>query len=517
MLILYRPSLRVAGAIAVLFTWLGSLGWLAARRINQTEETTLSSQATLRLAPGTVWYAVYSGQTQVGNAAITLDTLSPGYRVSEAVMLESPDGVQLVRSTRRTDAWLGATLRLTRIRTDLSREGRLAGWNVVIAGDTVTAHFASSATRTQGRTQLGEPTTTIAIPYRLALGGGLTPGRTRTMRLLEGWPLGGGIARISVAGDSMIHFADSARTEGSDHHWVTAHADSVRAFAVVVDGPGGPRRLWIDHRGSIAGVETTFGLRWVRTDFDLSETAFRKALPQRTDSIRASFAPISQYAARNVAPDTSTEERRFLVQRRDGSPIDTALLRLLAGGRQSVEGDTITVHTAPTMRSGEGVKDSVQDPMIQHDAGAIQKVQRMLVTEPLNRERLPAFIAAFSALVRVDTALGSPEDALSTLGAKRGRPDGITRLFVAFLRASGVPSRYVIGIYPQHDTLLTHSWAEIWSENAGGWYAVDPVSSHARANSGLIRLAFGGSSHPDEMLAMLANARLTEIGRKGKR
>ena len=75
---LSRPTLRAAGASAVLLAWLASLGWLAARRLNETEETTLSSQATLRLAPGTVWYALYAGSTQVGNAAITLDTTS-GY------------------------------------------------------------------------------------------------------------------------------------------------------------------------------------------------------------------------------------------------------------------------------------------------------------------------------------------------------------------------------------------------------------------------------------------------------
>lgn len=517
MLILYRPSLRVAGAIAVLFTWLGSLGWLAARRINKTEDTTLSSEATLRLAPGTVWYAVYSGTTQVGNAAITLDTLSPGYRVSEAVMLESPDGDGLVRTTRRTDAWLGATLKLTKIRTDLSRQGRLAGWSVAVAGDTVTAHFASGATRTQGRIRLEEPTTGIVIPYRLALGGGLAPGRIRTVRLLDGWPIGGGTTRITVAGDSMIHFADSARTEGDDHHWVAAHTDSVRAFAVTINGPGGPRRLWVDHRGWISGLETLFGLRWVRTDFDLSETQFRKTRAQRTDAIRSALAPISQFASTGPQRDTATSDRRFLVQHRDGSPVDTTLLRLLVGGRQTVEGDTITVHAAPVNMPGESVRDTTHDPMSQQDAGAIGKVQRVIVTEPLTRERLPAFMTAFKALARVDTSLAAPEDALGTLGAKRGRPDGITRLFVALLRASGVPARYVIGVYPDSDGLLTHSWTEIWSTTAGGWYAVDPVSDAVSANTGLIRLALAGSSHPDEMLAMLANARLTEIGRKGKR
>jgi hypothetical protein len=153
--------------------------------------------------------------------------------------------------------------------------------------------------------------------------------------------------------------------------------------------------------------------------------------------------------------------------------------------------------------------------MIQH-AGAIATQQRRMVTERLDRERLPGFMAAFHRLVRVDTSAAASDDALGTLGGHAGRPDGVTRLFVALLRASGVPARYVIGIYAHDSTMLTHAWAEIWSSQAGGWYAVDPVSGRLAANTGLIRLAFAGSSHPDEMLALVANARLIELGRKEK-
>jgi hypothetical protein len=518
MLELYRPSLRAAGAIAVLLAWVASLGWLAARRLGTTEETTLSSEATLRLAPGTLWYALYAGSTQVGNAAITLDTLSPGYRIREDVTVESRNGAGLARSTRRTEAWLGATLNLQRLHSDYSREGRRADWNIVVVGDTIAARFVSAAIRTQGRSRLADaPTASIAVPYRLALGGEQTPRRTRTVRLLDGWPAGARLAQVAVGRDSVLRFADSARTEGADNHWVAAHMDSVRAFAVTVNGAAGPRRVWVDHRGAVIAIETPFGLRWMRTDFDLSKTEFRRSLSEHAETIRGAVPIIGQFAAPGSPRDTATTERRFLVEHRDGSPVDTSLLVLLSGGRQSVNGDTITVDAAPLRTGGESIRDTTPDPMVQQDAGAIGRIQRALVAEPLDRERLPAFMTAFRRLARVDTSAAAPEDALGTLGAKVGRPDGVTRLFVALLRASGVPARYVVGVYPHDDTMLTHAWAEIWSTAAGGWYAVDPVSGAVSANTGLIRLAFGGSSHPDEMLAVLANARLTEIGRKGRR
>ena len=519
MLEIYRPSLRAAGAIAVLMAWVASLGWLGLRRLDTTEESRLTSEASLRLAPGTVWYGLYSGSTQIGNAGITLDTLSTQYRISENVVLETANGAGLARASRLSNAYLGTAMNLVRLESRFSREGHQSEWAVTVVDDTLTARLSVGGTiRTHGRVRFGDaPTASMAIPYRLALGGGLTPGRSRVVRMIDSWPLAAGMAQITVGRDSLVRFADSSRVGGVAGHWLAVHSDSVRAYAVTINAAGGPRRLWIDHHGAVSGIETALGITWVRTDFDLSTTEFRKTLAERTEAIRNAVPGFAQFAATSSVRDTSTAERKFLVEHRDGSPVDLALLALLAGGRQTVRGDTLTIHRVPQIAPGESIRDTTPDPMIQYDAGAITKVQRTIVTEALNRERLPAMLLAFRALAHVDTAAGAAEDALGTLGAHAGRSDGIARLFVALLRASGVPSRYVIGVYPRGDSLLTHAWVEIWSTQAGGWYAVDPVTGNAAANTGLIRLAVGGSSHPDEMLAMIANARLTDLGRKGTR
>ena len=514
MLDVSRPSVRKVAALGVLVAWMVSLGWLGLRQLDRTEAATLSTEASLRLAPGSVWFGVYAGVTQVGNAGIRVDALSPGYRISEAVALEAPAGNGLLRVIRRTEASLGATLNLERLHSRLSREGRQGDWVVSVFGDTINAHFVSSGVMTHGFARFAEaPTTTLALPYRLAMGGDLVSGRSRTVTLLENWPLGGRPTPVAVGRKMMLTFADSARAGGPGAHQIAAHIDSAQVFSVTIAGAGGPRRLWVDRRGTLSGVETPIGLRWVRTDFDLSETEFRKTLNQRIESIRAALPLLTQFSAPGTPRDTSTAPRRFLVQHRDGSPVDTALLALLTGGRQVVEGDTMTINTRPQVSAGESARDTVFDPMIQN-AGAILTQQRRMVPKPLDRDRLPAFIAEFHRLIQVDTSSSASVDALGTLGGHSGTPDGVTRLFVALLRASGVPARYVIGIYARDGTMLTHAWAEIWSSTAGGWYPVDPVSGLPTANTGLIRLAFSGSSHPDELIALVANARLTELDRK---
>ena len=84
----------------------------------------------LRLAPGTVWYALYAGSTQIGNAGITLDTLPSGYLVSQTVVLETRNGAGLARSTRLSKAWLGSAVNVERVESRFSREGQQTDWSV---------------------------------------------------------------------------------------------------------------------------------------------------------------------------------------------------------------------------------------------------------------------------------------------------------------------------------------------------------------------------------------------------
>jgi hypothetical protein len=82
------PSPRGWAAILVLLGWGGSLGWLAARQLGQSDVNTITNVAALRLAPGDAWFQVRAGETQIGVAGVTIDTLSPGYRILETLSLE---------------------------------------------------------------------------------------------------------------------------------------------------------------------------------------------------------------------------------------------------------------------------------------------------------------------------------------------------------------------------------------------------------------------------------------------
>jgi hypothetical protein len=510
MLELYRPSPRAGLAVAILIAWTASLGWLGKRQLGKSAESTLSAEATLRLAPATTWYAITAGPVQIGYAGITFDTLSPGYRITESTAIEIPAAVATERVTRRTVAWFGATLELQRMESGLGVGGHHSDWKVDVSGDTVTTRFVSATSRAQGSARFSEvPTAAVAIPYRLALTDGLAPGRTRTIAPIDGWPPSVRVIPVKADGDSEVRFADSAVAKPDGTGRVAVHFDSVRAVSVVVDAATGPVRIWIDRRGVVAGLALPLGVRWVRTDFDLSTTNFRDALPSRVDTIRQALPSVGRYAALPTG-DTGLMTRRFVVSHRDGSAIDDRLLAMLTGGRQAVHGDTIIVQRI-AMGHDQRTSDTLPDLMIQEHAGAIISWEHRLVRGPFTAQRLPALLASVRAAIKVDTSIDAAQDALGTLAARAGSPDGIARLMVAVLRRAGMPARYVVGVYPRGTALLTHAWVEVWAPQNGGWIAIDPASG-TFANTGLIRLAFAGSSRPEEMMMQLANARVDSAG-----
>lgn len=91
-------------------------------------------------------------------------------------------------------------------------------------------------------------------------------------------------------------------------------------------------------------------------------------------------------------------------------------------------------------------------------------------TDPGGRLRvLFGFVA--SEIVTTDT--GS-DDALVTLAAREGRPEGVTRLLVTLLRAAGIPSRPAVGLRLRPDAHpKTVTWAEAWI--AERWVPASPT------------------------------------------
>jgi transglutaminase-like putative cysteine protease len=505
---LYRPSPRAWLAIAILLAWGGALTWLGSRRLNQSEAAVLSSEAALRLAPGAAWFALYSGDTQIGQAGITVDTLSPGYQVIETFAIETPAGSGVLRASRYVVTKVSPALVVTSITARMVHDRVKDSWTVTMADGRLTMARDGTLGAQGGLAFAVAPTTSAILPYRLALTGGLAPGRRRTLPGLVGWPGALMALEMTPGRDSMTIFADSAVLDPASGQLMVAHRDSARARAVLIRADGPAERWWIDARGRVTGIETAFGLSWRRTDFDLAASALRNRGASRAARLRALYPLVTRLAV----PDTSSTPGRFLLSRRDGRPLDRTLLPSLAAGRQQLRGDTLVVSTDWSEPTGGAAEVMPRDPLAPDSLPTVRAlVDRAFgPLPPTDRDiLLGRLISAIGTRVTLDTATTAAVDAGAALATGRAQAEGIARLFVAAARIAGLEARLAIGIRPVGDGFATHAWAEVRHE--GRWTAVDPAFGRQRASTSLIRLGSSGSADPWQMLPRVLQLRVTAV------
>jgi transglutaminase-like putative cysteine protease len=500
-------SFRAWAATLVVIAWGASLGWLALRTTGRTESFLMASQASLRLAPGDAWFAVMAGDVQVGVASVTLDTLSPGYRISETVSLEFPQSPGLARLDRNTVYTVDSSLNLTRM---TSRAGTAGGrrWVWTMTTDSLAKVELTSQDTVMARGAVDDRGPGIPLPvlsYQLALGQPLESGNRNRRRLMDGWPFAARVGQVRLIRDSTVMIIDSAET-GADGEWRPMHEDTVETKVLLVDGPSGPVRLTIDPRGSLVAREFPFGVRWLRTDFYLARSAFLKHLDSTGTAIKNALPVIRSLTARALSGDTATGPRTYQVTRRSGAPVDQGALELLTGGRQRVSNDRLAIvtDTIPEGLSGNGT-----DPMSQQRDSAVVALA-LEVKDAVAGSDWASVITAIRRRVTVDTSATAPSDAAGALAVGRASADGMARLFVALVRANRGSARYAVGVRPAGDTLYTHAWAEVFAVGRG-WRAVDPARGHAAAHTDLIRIAWAGSSHPDDFLPVIADVRFTSV------
>ncbi|MBA2292353.1 MAG: transglutaminase domain-containing protein [Gemmatimonadales bacterium] len=507
----YRPTLRALAAVAVLTAWGGSLTWLGLRRLDAGATPDLSLLASRRLAPGEARFAVQIGDVQIGSGGLTLDTLSPGYRIVETLTLETRGDTALSRALRMTETELAPDLTLRQVRSRFVRPGLSQSGLGRYADGRLTFRYDSGGTGSAVLDSTTPAVPIVALAYQLAIRGELRIGRNGRDLTTGGWPSVARNASWKVTGDTTLVFPDSAEFDPRTLRWKAVHWDTARVVRMVVTAPTGPYTAWVEQNGTLAGIEYPLGTRWIRTDFNLAVSAFRRTLDSGRDAIRSVLPLMEPYATSVVRRDTATTERRFLVTRASSREIDLAALAQLAGARQRVSHDTLSIGPTTFADGLTPTSDVATDPLVQRDAAPLVALARD-VSRSGDRAAIVARLAnVVAAKVALDTAYGAPVDALGCLHARRCRPDGIARLFVAVARELGIPARYVVGFAAIPGGVATHAWSEVWYDGGAGWVAVDPVMGRAVASTALVRIGFGGSSHPEELLTSLADVRLIPL------
>jgi hypothetical protein len=502
----------------VLLGWAVALAWLARRQFSHGDSADTAVR-TRRLAPGAQYYAVYAGARQIGQLNLSVDTVVDGVTLSELMVLDLPSGDSTGQLARGSEYALSRSLRLRHFTRTVygvgereRLEGDLGADSILSLANSEGPNGAPAGLRIRVPTDAMLP---VMLSYRAAFGGQLHTGGRFVAPLLDLGSAGTRPIIVKVTAESTFVVPDSAVWDSAGGEWIPATSDTLRAWRLEHDAGGAPTVSWVDETGALLRQETVGGLTLVRSAFEIVRNNYRRTRVGEPSRWRRTIPGMIGLTASGTAPDTAAATRSFVVARDSGAGV-SGLPRGLAGGRQSVQGDTLTVsRTTPPDTAQRSVREaraalgpSWDTPVL--DAGMTLVASRALAGAGSARdsaERLTLWVAHQIAL---DPGESPAATAGRTLLTRRGSADGKARLLATLARVSGIPARVVTGVAVLPKGSFGHAWTEVW---IGGWVAADPTYGHFPASASLVRLAVGERSNPMDLLPLTASARFLPIGK----
>ncbi|MGE5143272.1 MAG: transglutaminase-like domain-containing protein [Acidobacteriota bacterium] len=492
----------------ILVAWAAALVWLIQRQYFGPAGSRPGASSA-GVSPGAQFYRLSLGAQQLGYASTTIDTLGDSIRLVDVLVLDLPALGRLGRTSARSVTTLDRALRLL----DVTSETDGAAERYTVRG----ALTADNALRL-GVWSAGDSGVTSVAPgdrielpslwtLRMAFGGRLRRGRRTTVRVFDPFTLELHQRSFEVAADSTFIVPDSADFDSTTMAWVPVRFDTVRAVRVDASGPGeGLVTWWVDAQGHVVRGILPLGFTIERTAFELAYENFR-----RRDTLRLMRA--SAFPARGAIVQTtvlmagihavSASDAGVLRVRLGGGRLDAMDL---VGGRQRLDGDTLTVRreSSNQLNGGYSLPHPDSTPAGAYDADFLvtsaDRRIRAQANQVVGVERDPAQVAAALTHWVARTVRPEPSTAVplasAVLTRRRGDCNEHTVLFVAMARALGLPARPVAGLLRVDGRYYYHAWAEVY---LGDWVAMDPTLDQFPADVAHLRLVADGLARPTDL------------------
>lgn len=498
---------RAVGTVIV-GSWLVCVGWLTARQFSQPEEAFLEAAAG-RLPPGAAFYQVTLDGQPIGTAGITLDTSVTGYRLQETFSIDLAGADRPSRFVSRSDAVLSRSFKLESQTLSLTEAG---------ANRTLELRRSDSVLTLVQRRQ-GVPAEPLAplipagltapgaVPYRLLARRGLEPGGSLSQTAIS--PVHRTIESqmVRVAETTVLPVADSAVWDSTRQEWTAAPAIDRPAWRLERTLNGMPVREWVDGQGLLISRAWAFGLALERSPFEVNYTGYRAALRSGRLVPPRNVPGSMMRSSVTGPPETGVSAVTLLVARTDGPAWPGAALAF-AGGRQSVSGDTVTIHRESSVDS---ITPDASLARPTADAGIRAAYSTAMAGLRASSDTLRGLVRWVHRRIR----LGS--DSLAPVSAARAAQSGIASaegkvdLAVELARLAGMPARMVSGVDVGRPELPAHIWAEVWTGDR--WTAVDPVYGSLPASPTLLRVTTGSAGRPLALVPLIGSLRTTVLSK----
>lgn len=495
--------------------WLVTLGWLVQRYYFRSTGARLA-EAALAIPPGATYYRLAVNDSAIGFASTTLDTLADSIRVDDVLVLDAPALGRLNRTTARSTAIVGRTLRLRSLTVAFDGDdGQFSAQGTVIADSVLRLQLVSAGDSDVARVPL-EPGAVVPslVALRLAFGGELRIGNRYAMRVFDPVTLTQRDAELVVRAETTLIVSDSAAYDSVAAQWVPVLWDTVPSFRL--DATDVRRSIWIDEQGQVVRALEPNGLVSERAAFEIAYENFRhrdtSAIARATSVPRAgAIVAQSALAAGRLGQASEAKELRLRLGGADPAALG------LSGDGQETRGDTVIVRSAAAgalqsryLLPSQDTALAIwlrPDPLIQSNDSRIEAQARQILLRERNAAKAAQRLLNWTAAARRAPGTGVPS-AARTVASRAGDSSELTVLFVALARAAGLPARPVAGLLLRDGRFYYHAWAEVY---LGDWVPVDPMLGQLPAAADRVRFVTGGLARRVDLLRLVSNLTLETL------
>jgi len=514
-------STRARVAWIIVAAWLAGSAMLVRREVFRPHIERLA-EAALRVTPGAVFFAVMQGEKQVGFASSTIDTAATTIEQRDYLVVDIVAAGQVHRATAHTSVQLTRTLRVRSFEASLEADQSPARVQGQVVGDTLLNIVLNAAPGQPADTQhlrIGGPILLpTLIPLAVALESKPRVGRSYVLPLFDPTSLAPRDVRIDVRAETVFVVNDSSVFDSTSGRWLGVLPDTLRAWRLVPETGGAGTESWVDEQGRVVSSRQ-MGFELRRMPYEVAFENWRR----ESDASPATPAVATAKKNRDVLETTAIASNKRLKStvrelRARLSGVSFAGLDL-AGGRQTLRGDTLTVKREEGRQLAAlyfpilgvqkaGSADLKQEPFLEVDHREIVALAERLV----NGSRDPRVIVerinqwVYDSL-RKEVTVGIPS-ALHVLHTRAGDCNEHTQLFVALARAAGIPARIAAGLAYVDGKFYYHAWPEVMLR---GWVAVDPTFGQFPADAAHLRFVNGGLGRQTELLRLVGNLKIDVI------
>lgn len=512
---------RSIAAALILVAWAGGLAALVAREFFR-ERSAIIAEAAMRLGPGATYFTVEQDGRQIGFASTTIDTTGTTFQVVDYFIADLPVAGQQIRASARSVITLSRSLALRRFDVEMDVPGSPMSAAGTVDGDSAVKfvlRLPGQPTDTQRVAVEGPILVPTLLPTAAMLIGDPAVGKVVTLPSFDPRIMAAADVQFRFAAESLFVVTDSARYSPEQDRFVSAREDTVRAWKLEpADGAGFSG--WVDAQGNVVQTTQPGGITLKRMAYEIAFENWRRVRDATTVTAAGARGDLleSTAIAAGVVPDAAT--LRTLSVRLRGTPLETFDL---AGGRQLLRGDTLTVRVEEpstllaSYRLNERPRnfrerfrnELAEEPLLQVNnrqitslAVRIAGTQRdpRVVAELINRWVHDSIAKEITVTI---------PNALQVLTERRGDCNEHTQLYVALARAAGIPARVATGLAYVNGKFYYHAWPEVWLRD---WVAVDPTFGQFPADAAHLRFVSGGLTRQGELLRLVGTLQLEVLG-----